>query len=70
VAIVGAYQQDRYGNVRRDDALLIGVLSVVGAAAGVVLANALSGEVLRDSFAALMLIVAAQLVRKATSEPN
>jgi uncharacterized protein len=64
VAIVGTYNQDRYGNVRRADALLLGVLSVAGAAAGVALANALSGTFLRDLFAALMVIVAAQLVRK------
>jgi len=64
VAIVGTYTQDRYGNVRRADALLLGVLSVAGAGAGVALANALSGAVLRDAFAALMVIVAAQLVRR------
>ena len=64
VAIVGTYRQDRYGNVHRHDALLLGVLSIAGAAAGVVLANALSGEVLRDAFAALLLVVAAQLVHR------
>jgi uncharacterized membrane protein YfcA len=65
VAIVGTYRQDRYGNVRRGDALLLGGLSVAGAAAGVVLANALSGTVLRDLFAAFMVVVAARLVRGA-----
>jgi uncharacterized protein len=65
VAIIGTYKQDRYGNVRRADALLLGLLSVAGAAAGVVLANALSGALLRDLFAVFMVIVAAQLVRKA-----
>lgn len=69
VAIVGTYRQDRYGNVRRADALLLGLLSVAGAAAGVALANALSGAVLRDAFAALMVIVAAQLVHRATRRP-
>jgi uncharacterized protein len=64
VAIVGTYAQDRYGNVRRADALLLGLLSLAGAVAGVALANALSGTVLRDAFAALMVIVAAQLVRR------
>jgi len=63
VAIAGTYRQDRYGNVRRHDALLLGVLSLAGAIAGVVLANALSGQVLRDAFAALLVVVAAQLVR-------
>jgi uncharacterized membrane protein YfcA len=68
VAIVGTYRQDRYGNVRRADALLLGVLSIAGAAAGVALANALSGEVLRDAFAALMVLVATQLVRASLRE--
>ncbi len=70
VAIVGTYTQDRYGNVRRSDALTLGVLSLGGAAAGVVLANALSGTVLRDSFAVLMVIVAAQFVRRALRDPG
>jgi uncharacterized membrane protein YfcA len=65
VAIVGTYAQDRYGNVRRGDAFLLGVLSVAGAAGGVALANALSGRVLRDAFAVLLVIVAAQFVRRA-----
>jgi uncharacterized membrane protein YfcA len=64
VAIVGTYRQDRYGNVQRADALVLGLLSVAGAAAGVALANALTGTALRDAFACLMLIVAAQLVRR------
>jgi uncharacterized protein len=68
VAIVGTLKQDGYGNVRRHDALLMGLLSLLGAAAGVTLANALSGAVLRVGFAALMVLVAIQLVRKALSE--
>jgi uncharacterized membrane protein YfcA len=65
VAIAGSYVQDRYGNVRRDDALLLGLLSLVGAAGGVVFANALSGTALRDAFAGLLVIVAGQFVRRA-----
>jgi hypothetical protein len=65
VALVGSYRNDRYGNVRRRDALLLGVLSLAGAAAGVALANALSGRVLRDAFAALMVVIAIQLVQRA-----
>jgi uncharacterized protein len=64
VALAGTYRQDRYGNVRRNDALLLGVLSLAGAAAGVALANALSGAALRDCFAAFMVLVAAQLARR------
>jgi hypothetical protein len=65
VAIVGTYRQDRYGNVRRHDALLLGTLSIAGAASGVALANLLSGTVLRDAFAALLVLVAVQLAQRA-----
>lgn len=68
VAIVGAYRQDRYGNVQRRDALLLGLLSLLGTAAGVVLANALSAALLRYAFAALMLVMAAQMVRRARGD--
>ncbi len=64
VALVGAVVQDRYGNVRRGDALLVGLLSVAGVAGGVALANALSGKTLQVGFALFMLFVAAQLVRR------
>jgi uncharacterized membrane protein YfcA len=70
VALVGTYKQDGYGNVRRQDALLLGLLSIGGAAAGVALANALSGTVLRVGFALLMVLVAIQLVRKAMEQPD
>jgi uncharacterized protein len=68
VAIVGTLKQDRYGNVRRADAMLMGLLSLMGAAAGVAMANALSGAALRIGFSALMVVVAIQLVRKALRE--
>ena len=68
VAVVGTYRQDRYGNVRRGDALLLGLLSLAGAAAGVALANALSGAFLRDAFAIMIVIVAAQLVRSSLQD--
>jgi uncharacterized membrane protein YfcA len=68
VALVGALKQDRYGNVRRTDALQMGLLSIVGVAAGVALANILSGAVLRTAFALLMLVIAAQLVRRALTQ--
>jgi uncharacterized membrane protein YfcA len=68
VAMVGTFKQDGYGNVCRRDALVMGLLSLVGAAAGVTLANALSGTVLRVGFALLMLFVAVQLVRKTIAE--
>jgi uncharacterized membrane protein YfcA len=62
VVAVGAWRQDRYGNVRWRAALWIGLTSAVGVAAGVVLADSLSDDVLRRLFAALLLLVAARLL--------
>ena len=71
VAIVGTWRQRRHGNVRLTDGILIGVLSPLGAIAGVVVSNAVSERVLELSFAGLLLLVAAQLVRRALrSEPR
>jgi uncharacterized membrane protein YfcA len=64
VALLGSWRQYRYGNVRLADGVLIGVLSPLGVAVGVVIANAVSQRVLELSFAALLLIVAAQLFRR------
>jgi uncharacterized membrane protein YfcA len=65
VAIVGAFRHDRNGNVRRRDGLMVGLFSLAGAAGGVAVANALSGAALRAGFAALLVVVAAQLARDA-----
>jgi uncharacterized membrane protein YfcA len=65
VAIVGAYRQNGYGNVRLREALIIGVLSPLGVLVGVALANHLSERALQLAFAALALFMAAQLVRRA-----
>jgi uncharacterized membrane protein YfcA len=65
VAAVGTWRQRRYGNVRLDDGLTIGALSVVGVAAGVVVANTVSERVLELLFAALLIVVAARLVLRA-----
>jgi uncharacterized protein len=69
VAFVGAYRQNGYGNVRLREAILIGVLSPAGVLLGVVLANQISERALQLSFAALALVMAAQLVRRARSAP-
>jgi uncharacterized membrane protein YfcA len=65
VAVVGAARQSDYGNMRLRDGILIGVLSPLGVALGVVLANALPERALELSFAALQLFFASQLARKA-----
>jgi uncharacterized membrane protein YfcA len=69
VALVGAARQHRYGNVNLRDAGLVGALSPLGVGAGVVVSNALPERVLQLGFAALALLMAWQLVRRAlTSE--
>jgi uncharacterized membrane protein YfcA len=62
VALAGALIGDRHGSVRRRDACWIGVAAVPGTAGGVALANALSGAVLRDAFAAFLILIAARMV--------
>jgi uncharacterized protein len=69
-ALAGGWRQDRYGNVRRRDALVLGCLSVAGGAAGVAAANALPERALRLGFAAVMLIAAAQLVHRTLRPPR
>ncbi len=69
VALVGAYRQRGYGNVRLREALVIGALSPLGVLAGVAVSNSVSERVLQLSFAALALFMAAQLVRRARSMP-
>jgi uncharacterized protein len=70
VAIAGVIRQRRYGNVRLRDGLAIGALSIPGVAIGVLVANAVSQRALELGFAGLMLVVAAQLVRRATRKPE
>jgi uncharacterized membrane protein YfcA len=63
VAVVGAWRQREYGNLRLRDALVIGALSPIGVAAGSVLANELSERALELSFAGVQLYFAYRLVR-------
>jgi uncharacterized membrane protein YfcA len=73
VAIVATWRQRGYGNVRLRDGLLIGALSPIGVAIGVVAANSVSQRALELGFAALALVIAAQLGRRAlapSAEPD
>ena len=65
VAIVGAWRQRGYGNLRLGDAVTLGFLATGGAVLGVVLANDVGEDALRVGFALLMLLTAGQLVRGA-----
>ena len=67
VAIVGAYRQYGYGNVRLREAAVVAVLSPLGVLLGVVVSNNVSERALQLSFAALALFMAAQLVHRARS---
>lgn len=69
VALVGAYRQYGYGNVRLREAAVIGALSPLGVLVGVVVANAVPERALKLSFAALALFMAFQLTRRALREP-
>ncbi len=69
VALVGAYRQNGYGNVRLREALIIGALSPLGVLIGVAVANNVPERALKLSFAALALYMAAQLIRRARSTP-
>ena len=64
VALVGAARQYRYGNVRVRDASVLGALSAAGVVGGVALANVLPQRALKLGFAALMVTVAAQFIRR------
>ena len=61
----GTWRQRRYGNVRWRTALVLGVTSIAGVAAGVQIATSLPEVTLRRIFAVLLLAVAAQLAWQA-----
>ena len=67
VALVGAYRQNGYGNVRVRDALVIGALSPLGVLLGVAVSNEIPARALELAFAALALFMAYTLVRRAFS---
>lgn len=68
VAAVGAWRQQRYGNLRVRDGITIGLLTVPGAIAGVVLVNALPERVTAYAFAALLVWIAWSLGSGALAE--
>src|SRR3954447_21834484 len=65
VALVGAWRQHRYGNVRLRDGLILGALSPLGVVGGAELANVLSERALELSFAAVQVVFAVGLARRA-----
>jgi uncharacterized membrane protein YfcA len=64
VAIVGAYRQNAYGNLRLRDGLVVGALAVPFAAVGVVIVNLVPERAIELAFAALLVYVAVGLLRE------
>lgn len=64
VALLGAWRQRRYGNVRLREGLIVGGLAVPAAVAGVAIVNAVPERAIEVAFACLLLFVAAQLARR------
>ena len=65
VALLGAWRQHGYGNVRIREGIQIGLLSVPGVLLGAVLANQLPQRALELGFAGLQLFFAVGLARRA-----
>ncbi len=63
--LAGAWRQQSYGNVRWRDGAVLGVCSIAGVQAGVLIATHLPEDVLRRLFGLLLLGVAAQLTWRA-----
>jgi hypothetical protein len=63
VAIVGAYRQSGYGNLRLRDGIMVGVLAVPFAGLGVVIVNAVPERAIELAFAALLVYVSIGLLR-------
>jgi uncharacterized membrane protein YfcA len=61
----GAWQHQRYGNVRWRAAAVIGCAAIVGVELGVFVARALPEQTLRRLFGVFVLLVAAQLAWRA-----
>jgi uncharacterized protein len=69
-ALVGTWQQARYGNVRGRAALVIGIAAAVAAQGGAAVAETLSGPTLRKLFAGLLVLVAAQIALRGVRGPS
>ncbi|MEA2403559.1 MAG: uncharacterized protein QOE08_206 [Thermoleophilaceae bacterium] len=64
VALVGAWRQHGYGNLRLRDGLVVGGLAPLGVLAGTALANALPERGLELAFAAVQIFFAVNLARR------
>ncbi len=69
-AATGALRQRAYGNLRARPALVVGVVSIVGAEIGVQVATHLSEDLIRRAFGVLLVLVAARLAFTVAREPR
>ena len=70
VALVGAWRQHGYGNLRLRDGLIVGALAPLGVLAGTALANAIPERTLEVAFAAVQIFFAVSLARRALAKPK
>jgi uncharacterized protein len=70
VALVGTWRQLAYDNVRLREGVLVGIVAIPGAALGAVVANVAPERALELGFAALLVGIAVQLVRRALRAPG
>jgi uncharacterized membrane protein YfcA len=64
-AVAGTWRQTRYGNVAVRAAVLVGLASIAGVQAGVLVAEALPEHLLQKLFGALLILTAAQITWRA-----
>jgi uncharacterized membrane protein YfcA len=64
-AVVGTWRQTRYGNVAVRAAVLVGLASIAGVQAGVLVAESLPEHLLQKLFGALLILTAAQITWRA-----
>ena len=69
-AVVGAWRQRRYGNVRWRAALVLGIAAIGGVEGGVQIAEALPQHALRRLFGALVVLVGIQVAWRALRRPS
>ena len=68
VALVGAWRQHRYGNLRVREGVTLGLAAIPGAIAGVEIVNAIPERATKIAFAVLLLYVAWTLASGALRE--
>ncbi|GAC1324930.1 MAG: hypothetical protein NVSMB25_22930 [Thermoleophilaceae bacterium] len=69
VALIGAWRQHSYGNLRLRAGIIVGALSPAGVLLGTLLANNVPERALKIAFAAVQIVFAYRLARRAIRAP-